>query len=47
MGELKVDKNIFIMGSVASGKNTLMDKISSYYKMSVLDSGNYLELLHF
>lgn len=34
-----MDKNIFILGSVASGKNALMDRLSSYYKMSVLDSG--------
>lgn len=39
-----MEKNIFVVGSVASGKSTLMDKLSSYYNIGVLDSGKLFRI---
>lgn len=39
-----MNQNLFIIGPVASGKNTLLDNLKKKYNINVLDTDNYIDI---
>ena len=41
-----MNQNLFIIGPVASGKNTLLDNLKKKCKINVLDTGQLYSILY-
>ena len=42
-----MNQNLFIIGPVASGKNTLLDNLKKKYNINVLDTGQLYRFVYF